>query len=213
MFEKLKVKVSWLQKAAICLAFFGFLSARDALGYGLPPLITVPPLGVAVQSGDTITLTTTIGVSLTPLTIKWYCNSNSINSMKNATVVTTSVLILGTTVSTLTITNATAAQAGNYYIKAENGGGEITSPNALVIVLVPDLSSTLAILPAQCGKTNNGFHLGLLKPSKSNCVIEASSDYVHWTPIATNGSSQTNISYLDNSATNYPQRFYRLRLQ
>jgi len=213
MFEKLKVKVSSLHKVAFCLAFFGFLSTRNADAYGLPPLITVPPLGVTVQTGDTITLTATVGVSLTPLTIKWYCNSNSINSMKNASVATISVPILGTTISTLTITNATSAQGGNYYVVVENGGGAVTSGNALVIVLVPDLTSTLALLPSQCGKTNNGFHLGLLKPSHSNCVIEASSDYVHWTPIATNSSGLTNISYLDSDATNYTQRFYRLRLQ
>jgi len=36
---------------------------------------------------------------------------------------------------------------------------------------------------------------------------------VHWTPIATNSSGLTNISYLDSDATNYAQRFYRLRLQ
>jgi|SRR6185312_73264 len=210
MREKFKVKSFWLRKVAICLAFFVFLSTKNAGAYGLPPLITVPPLGLSVQYGGTFSLTTTIGLSLTPLTIKWYCNGTE---LKNAKVSNITVPIVNTTISTLTITNAGAAQAGTYYVKVENGGGEVTSGSAIVIVLgIPPLLP-VDILPSQCGKTNGGFHLGLLKPAQSNCVLEATSDFVHWTPIYTNSSSSTNFSYLDSDATNYSIRYYRARLQ
>ena len=211
MQEKLKNNSYWLQKVAICLAFFGLLSVKKAEAYGLPPLISVPPLGVSVQNGGTITLTATIGVSLTPLTVRWYCNGYE---LKDANVQNLSVPIVGTTISTLTIPNAMATNAGPYYVKVENGGGEVKSGNALVVVL--DLSSVLTsvnLLTSQCGMTNGGFRLQLLKPATSNCVVEASTDFVNWAPIYTNTTGSTNISYLDSAATNQLQRYYRARLQ
>ena len=211
MQEKLKNNKGWLRKAAVCLAFFGLLSVREARAYGLPPLISVPPVGVTVQNGGTISLTATIGVSLTPLTVRWFCNGIE---LKNATVSNISVPIVGTTISTLTIPNASSANAGTYYVKVENGGGEVTSGNALVVVLnVSNVLTTVNLLASQCGMTNGGFRLQMLKPAGSNCVIEATSDYVHWTPIYTNSAGTTNISYLDGDATNHAQRYYRARLQ
>jgi len=211
MQEKLKNKLGWLRKAAVCLAFFGLFSVKEARAYGLPPLISVPPVGVSVQNGGTLTLTATIGVSLTPLTVRWYCNGNE---LKNANVSNVSVPIVGTTISTLTITNVGAAQAGNYYVKVENGGGEVTSGSAIVVVLnVSNVLSTVNLLTSQCGMTNGGFRLQMQKPAGSNCVVEASNDFINWTPIYTNSSGSTNISYLDGAAANLRQRYYRARLQ
>lgn len=212
MKEKLKNKTFGLRKVAICLAFFGLLSVKNAEGYGLPPLISVPPVGVSVHYGGTLTLTTTIGVSLTPLTVRWYCNGVE---LKDATVQNLSVPIVGTTISTLTIPNASAAQVGTYYVKVENGGGEVKSGNAIVVVLgIPDLlSTTVNLLTSQCRMTNGGFQLQLLKPAGSNCVVEASADFINWTPIYTNSSGSTNISCLDGAATNLRQRYYRAQLQ
>jgi len=211
MQEKFKVGALWLRKVAICLAFFGFLSVKEAQGNGLPPLISVPPVGVSVQNGGTITLTATIGLSLTPLTIRWYCNNNLVN---DGTVANVAVPILGTTISTLTITNASASDAGSYYVKAENGGGEIKSANALVVVLGgSNLITVVNLLSSQCGMTNGGFQLQLFKPATSNCVLEATSDFVHWAPIYTNSSGSTNFSFLDTEATNHSLRYYRARLQ
>jgi hypothetical protein len=207
---KLNNNTFWLRKVAVYLAFFGLLSVKNAEGYGLPPLISVPPVGVSVQNGGTISLTATIGVSLTPLTVRWYCNGNE---LKNATVQNLSVPIVGTTISTLTIPNASLSQAGTYYVKVENGGGEVTSGNAIVVVVGgPNLVSA-NLLPSQCRMTNGGFQLQMLKPASSNCVVEASTDFINWTPIYTNSSGSTNISYLDSAATNLPQRYYRARLQ
>ena len=210
MQQKLKVKLSWLQKVAVCMAFFGFLSTKEVMANGIPPLISVPPVGVSVQNGGTITLVATIGVSLTKLTVKWYCNGQEV---KKGNIQNITVPILGTTISTLTISNATAADAGNYYVVAQNGGGEVTSGNAIVIVLGSGGITIGGPIPLLCGMTNGGFHLQLFKPASSNCVVEASSDYIHWTPICTNSSGSTNFSYLDSDATNYLQRFYRTRLQ
>ena len=207
---ELKVKSFWLQIVAICSAFFCFLSAKDAHALGLPPLITVPPLGVTVQNGGTATFTTTVGVSLTPLTITWYLNGNEI---KNPNVSNLSIPIVGTTISTLTISPANPSRAGNYSVKVENGGGEVRSGNALLVVLNSNTLTNAILLGSQCTMTNGGFQLQLLKPAGSNCVLDATSDLTHWTPIYTNTTGSTNFSYLDSAATNLSLRYYRARLQ
>jgi hypothetical protein len=208
-FQKL---MSWPHKIAVCLAFFAILTGQDAKALGLPPLISVPPLGVTVQSGGTATMTATIGLSLTPLEITWRLNGTNI---ANAKVSNITVPILGTTLSTLTISNVSAANAGNYSVHVENGGGEINSGNGLLIVLPLDtvLQPVLGLLAGGCGMTNGGFRLQLVKPANSNCVIEATSDFKTWTPICTNSVASTNVSYLDYAATNMTLRYYRARLQ
>ena len=206
---KLQINLNWLRKAAFCLAFIGLFIARQAEAYGLPPLISVPPVGLSVQKGGTVTLTATVAASLTPLTVKWRFNGED---LENVQVTTLTVPILGTTITTLTISNVSAADAGKYSVRAENNGGSITSGNAVVVVL--DLSgvlSTVSLLTSQCGLTNGGFRLNLLKPATSNCVIEASTDIMNWTPIYTNTSGSTNISYIDPAATNMVYRYYRAR--
>jgi hypothetical protein len=208
MQEKSQVNAGWLRKAAICLAFIGFLGAQDVRAWGPPPLVTVPPVGVSVLSGDTITLTATVGLSVTPLTIRWYLNGNEIKTnISNAT-----VPLVNTTLSTLTLPNASSALAGNYSVKVENGGGEVTAGPAIVLV-AGVLDPVVGIFGSKCGFTNGGFQLQLFKPAQSNCVVDASSDFIHWTPIYTNTSGSTNFSCLDSVATNLPSRYYRARFQ
>jgi hypothetical protein len=204
--------VTLLRITAIYLAFFAILIARNAKALGLPPLISVPPLGITVQSGGTATLTATIGLSLTPLEITWRLNGTNIPNPKVSNL---TVPILGTTLSTLTITNATAANAGNYSVHVENGGGEINSGNGLLVVLPLNtiLQPVTSLLSGGCGMTNGGFRLQLIKPATSNCVIEATSDCKTWTPIYTNSGASTNFSFLDSAATNMTLRYYRARLQ
>jgi hypothetical protein len=212
MEEKYKRHSHWLRKAAICLAFFGFLTARDARGFGLPPVISVPPLGISVLSGDTATFTTVIGVSLTPLSVSWYFGPDNLKNNKDINVSTVTDGLTGITTSTLTISNVSSLDAGNYYVVAKNNGGQVTN-NAVLVVLSLSVPDPASIVTSGCGKTNNGFRLQLHKAAQSNCVIEATTDFVHWAPIATNTSGSTNFSYLDSAATNLLTRYYRVRYQ
>src|SRR5215469_15914114 len=131
MKEKRRVIPQWPLKAAICLLFFTFWVAKCGAQLGLPPLIDVPPGDATVQNGGTVTFTTTIGVSLTPLTITWRLNGTNI---PNPNVVNVTVPILGTTISTLTITNCSASDAGSYSAKVQNGGGTVMAGPALLTV-------------------------------------------------------------------------------
>jgi hypothetical protein len=209
-----RVTLRWPLKTTIGALFFAFWVANCEAQLGLPPLINVPPADATVQNGGTATFTTTIGVSLTPLTITWRLNGTNI---ANPGVVNTTVPILGTTISTLTITNCSAADAGYYSAKVQNGGGSVTAGPALLTVLDSTTSSNVvtrvSILTGALGMTNSGFQLQLIKPANSNCVLEASVDLRTWTPIYTNTSVSTNVSYLDTAATNFVARYYRARLQ
>jgi len=211
MKERFKVNACKLLKAAVYLAFFGILTANSRAGLLFPPNIAVQPLGLAVQNGGTAILTAT-ATSLTSMKITWLFNGEPI---QNPQVLNVVVPLVGT-VSTLTVPHVSAANAGAYSMQVTNGGGMVTSHDAVLIVVADTVSnvlSTVNLVTSQCGMTNGGFRLNLLKPATSNCVIEASTDFRNWTPIHTNSTGSTNISFLDTAATNLTLRYYRARLQ
>jgi hypothetical protein len=47
-------------------------------------------------------------------------------------------------------------------------------------------------------------------PGSTN-VVEASSDLLGWTPISTNVASTGELTIMDSTATNFNQRFYRVK--
>jgi len=216
MIEKLKGKAQWLRKVAVCLVFFGLFKAKEAQAYGLPPLINVSPVGITVHNGDTVTFTTVVGVSLTPVTVQWYFGNNLLQNGQNGhrvAISTVTLPIVGTTISTLTISNVNPGWSGKYWADVQNGGGDVKSDSAALVVLTPDTVTNVTLLTSLCVMTNGGFNVQLLKPSASNCVVEATTDLVHWTPIYTNTSGSTNVSYVDGAATNFKFRYYRARLK
>jgi hypothetical protein len=208
MKEKRQVNTYWLLKAALCLVFFGFGAAKCDAQLGTPPIIAVQPLGISVLNGGTATLTTT-AVSLTPMEFQWYFNNQKMTNPPVANVV---VPLVGT-ISTLSISNASSANAGQYYVKVENGVGEVTSSSATLLVVASVVSQTLNILSTGTGMTSNGFNVQLSGPPGSNYVIEASTDLKNWAPISTNTSPSGSVSYVDTAVTNFPSRYYRARLQ
>lgn len=208
MKKKRQVNTYWLLKALCCVAFFAFWTAKCDAQLGTPPIIAVQPLGISVLNGGTASLSAT-AVSLTPMEFHWFCNGRSVPSSQVANVV---IPLVGT-ITTLTITNATAGNAGNYYVKIENGVGEVTSSNADLLVLGNVVPATLNIVTSTLQMTTSGFNIQLSGPSGSNYVIEASTDLNNWTPIATNAAPTGTVSYIDTDASKYPNRFYRARIQ
>lgn len=200
--------MQWARKAAICLAFFGFFAEKCQAQLGGPPTIAVQPLGVSVLNGGSATFSTT-AVSSTSMQFKWMFNGKTIANPSVANVV---VPLVGT-VSTLTIPAVSSASQGAYSVKVINAVGSVTSDNASLVVVLQPVLTTVNILTSGTGITANGFQLNLLKPATSNCVVQASTDLMNWTPIATNSTSATNFTYLDTSATNLPARYYRALLQ
>ncbi len=94
----------------------------------VPPSVTTPPGNVTVVYGNSTTLTAAYAGSL-PRTYQWYRNST---------------LIPGATGSSYTITSATLADAGDYYVVVSNEDPtNATSATAVVTVLFANESAVL----------------------------------------------------------------------
>ena len=205
MEDKRQVSTYWLLKAVFCIALFAFWTANCDAQLGTPPIIAVPPLGGSVPKGGTISISVT-ATSLTPLSFAWKLNNRVLPYPK----VNNAVIPLVGTISTLTISNASAADDGSYCVTVSNAVGSVTSSGANVTVLGTIAPITLSVVSASC---TNGCGLQVSGPQGSNFVIEASSDLNLWSPIHTNKAPSGSFSYTDTDATNYPSRFYRARLQ
>lgn len=201
-----------LLKAVLCLVFIGFFEFKGHAGGLLPPIIITPPAGVSVQNGDTAVITALVAPSLlSKQFFYWHCNGQSVTTNKS--------ISIGNVVSglnllvSLTISNATAASAGEYTLCITNGAGGVESSPATLIVLGTVVSNVVNIVSTGTGMTLGGFKLQLSAPTGSNVVIQASSDLNTWTSISTNMASSGGVTYTDTSATNRTCRFYRAGLR
>jgi uncharacterized protein (TIGR03790 family) len=74
------------------------------------------------------------------------------------------------------------------------------------------LAEAAPTLTAVGASGNGGFHLQLESPPNTTCVVEATSDWHNWVPVATNSGGGI-AQLFDSGATNYASRFYRLAWQ
>jgi hypothetical protein len=57
--------------------------------------------------------------------------------------------------------------------------------------------------------SNGLFQLQFIGAAGSNYVLQASTNLVNWTPMATNAATTNGIIFVDPNSGNYPDRFYR----
>jgi len=60
------------------------------------------------------------------------------------------------------------------------------------------------------GFSNGVFRLQFLGARGSNYVLQASTDFVNWTPLVTNPATTNLLNFIDAGASNFPTRFYRV---
>jgi hypothetical protein len=60
---------------------------------------------------------------------------------------------------------------------------------------------------------NNGFQLELLGMTGSNYVLQATTNFIDWTPIVTNMGATNLLNLMDIDASNFQYRFYRVLQQ
>jgi hypothetical protein len=60
---------------------------------------------------------------------------------------------------------------------------------------------------------NGQFQLGFAGMINSNYVLQATTNFINWTPISTNTAASNFFNLSDPNATNYPYRFYRVLQQ
>jgi hypothetical protein len=214
MKSKCNINGRWLIKAALCLVFISFMTAKSQAQLGGPPVIAVQPLGLSVQDGGTAIITAT-ATSLTKMQLYWFCNGQPV-SATNCAVLNVYVPLVGT-VSTLTIKNTAANNAGTYSLRVTNAVGSAVSSGATLIVLTSTISNTLSnvvsFVSTETHMVTGGFKLQLSGPVGSNVVVEASSDLKNWTPVYTNQVTTGSITYTDAVANTLPARYYRAKIQ
>jgi hypothetical protein len=91
------------------------------------PSIVIGPVSLTVTQGQTAAFSVTADGTV-PLNYQWYFN--------------TSTLLSGQTASNFSIANAQAANAGAYSVRVSNAGGNITSTQATLTVLLPPAITT-----------------------------------------------------------------------
>jgi len=55
------------------------------------------------------------------------------------------------------------------------------------------------------------FQLGFSGVTGSNYVLEATTNFINWTPLSTNTALTNPFNFFDAGASNYPYRFYRVQ--
>lgn len=135
----------WFQNIVKFMVFGLFTANAHAQILFGPPSFVVQPVGIGVQNGGTAILATS--AASTPLPIKsvtWYLNGKAINS-SNAGILTVNLGVSAT--STLTITNFSTANAGNYTVTVVNTSGSVTSSNATAIIVTSLVTNVLGLFP------------------------------------------------------------------
>jgi hypothetical protein len=133
----------------------------------------------------------------TPLTYRWMFNGN---------------LLFGQTNDSLTLSPLDFTNAGNYAVVAAAAGGCTTSSVANLTVVLADTPLVLSVVPNPGG----GMVLNLTGPPEATGILEMTTNlgmFNGWQCLDTNvldinGAAQ----FLDFSATNDAQRFYRALL-
>jgi hypothetical protein len=165
-------------------------SAVATLTVLVPPTITSQPQSQSVVQGQQASFSV-VANGTAPLGYQWNFNG---------------LPLPGATSSALTLTNVQMAQAGGYSVLVTNIAGSVTSVAASLTVALPTVTltvdSTAALSPT-------GFTFRVSVPTGLTYVIQASSDFQTWTPIATNVSATGSDTFTDPAAANNPIQFYR----
>lgn len=116
------------------------------------------------------------------------------------------VPIAGASLPFLALSNVTVADAGSYDVEVMNPAGMAVSRSALLRVRpAPDVLSLEAL--------SGGFMALVLEGmSGGRYVLEATSDLLDWTPLATITVQEGTARYIDTDTRNRSRRFYRSRL-
>ena len=113
--------------------------------------------------------------------------------------------IIGATNSTLTLTKLQLGQAGYYSVIASNYAGSVYNTPAQVSVNVPlQIDPTLQF-------SNGQLHGAIWGNLDDTCVLEASADLRHWSPINFISIQAQPQPFADPDAEFYDKLFYRVR--
>jgi hypothetical protein len=159
-----------------------------------PPMIFSQPQSQTNTAGTTANFSVA-ATACTPLTYQWFFNSAVLTNATN---------------SALAIVSADPTNAGNYFATASASGGATTSAVVtLTVIVIPPTVSGLAANP------DGSFNLTLTGTPGYTYALEVTTDLsspTNWLPVATNTLGTNGVwQFSDAQATNFQQRFYRIR--
>ncbi|HWD90754.1 MAG TPA: immunoglobulin domain-containing protein [Verrucomicrobiae bacterium] len=206
MKEKFTVHTSWLGKAAVLLAFFGFLTLKCEAQLGIPPTITVQPSDQTVTNMGTVTFKVSVAANLSLTThYQWMLNGVALKTSGSSG--TKLLTLLDPTIS-YTQPNNTPKNAGAYSVKlTQTLGGTTVSSNANLNITTTPVAFSAAKPSA------DGFQLHLTGITGANFVVYASTNMVTWTPVYTNSDQTGSADYIDTAAAQFKSRFYKVVVQ
>src|SRR5439155_12759601 len=149
------------------------------------PIITGQPQSQAVVAGSDVDFEVTAAGAL-PLTYQWQLAGANLPAATNAS---------------LTLTNVTLDQAGEYLVVVTNSVGSVTSSVA-VLTIYPTAAATLSS-PASAA---DQFQFNVTGVPDFSYAVQASTNLTDWTSTETNASPFT---FTGTNSNNYPMRFYR----
>ena len=159
----------------------------------VPPGITGQPQSLTVSNGDTASFL--VGATgLPPPTYQWKFNGTS---------------VMGATAAGLVISNAQAANEGDYSVVVSNSAGTTLSAPAHLTVRVALSPPELRNPQLEGGAPA----FDVAGPANTPVVILASPDLAAWTPIRTNASPSGTWHFLGALTAPQEARFYRAMLQ
>ncbi len=151
----------------------------------IPPIIVAHPTNRTVNTGANAAFTVAAD-GAAPITYQWRLNGSPVANGTN---------------SSLTLTNISATQAGNYSVAVSNSSGGLISSNAALNVVTFKANSFL--------KTNGFWRLSFSGVPGGGYTIEASTNLSTWQVIATFPNSSGTVNY-PIAVSNSPQVFYRV---
>lgn len=155
---------------------------------GVAPFIAASTATHVLKQGASVQLTILPVPAIPAPTYEWRLNG---------------VLIPNATSTSLNLNNLQAGQSGAYSVVARNSLGSVTNVVALVTVAAPIQLSTEWV------STSGRPMLRVRGPAGLGALVEATTNFVHWTPLKTNLSLGP-IDFTDAGSTNLPVRFYRV---
>jgi hypothetical protein len=111
---------------------------------------------------------------------------------------------------TLTLSNVSTNNAGNYTVVITSPYGSVTSAVAALNVGVTE--PQIIARGASFGFLTNRFGFNVSAPAGQAFVVDGSTDLVNWTPLCTNTVVVNPCYFCDTNWANFAWRFYRARL-
>jgi hypothetical protein len=169
----------------------GSSSASFALEGSGPPLVSTPLINRSVLAGGKVYFRAS-AVGVWPLSYQWQFNGTNLDGATNQLFI---------------IANAQPSQMGAYSVVVTNALGSISSPSAWLTV-IPKES---VIISESMLVTNGQASFLATSPAGLKWSVQASSNLVDWLDLRTLTNATGTMSFKE-PATNFTERFYRLRL-